>query len=50
MDTSSETWSALERPAAWGFGKEANLKFSLETRNRGNVLIVHCQGRIVYRD
>ena len=50
MDTSCETWSPLERPAAWGLRKEANLKLSLETRNRGNVLIVHCQGRIVYRD
>jgi anti-anti-sigma factor len=26
------------------------LKLSLETRNRGGVIIVHCQGRIVYRD
>jgi anti-sigma B factor antagonist len=26
------------------------LKLSLETRNRGDVMIIHCQGRIVYRD
>jgi anti-sigma B factor antagonist len=26
------------------------LKLSLETRNRSDVIIVHCQGRIVYRD
>ena len=26
------------------------MKLSLETRNRGDVIIVHCQGRIVYRD
>jgi len=26
------------------------LKLSLETRNRGDIIIVHCQGRIVYRD
>lgn len=26
------------------------MKLSLETRNRGDILIVHCQGRIVYRD
>ncbi|MGA8765137.1 MAG: STAS domain-containing protein [Candidatus Sulfotelmatobacter sp.] len=26
------------------------MKLSLETRNRGDVMIVHCQGRIVYRD
>lgn len=30
--------------------KESQLKLSLETRNRGDVFIVHCQGRIVYRD
>ena len=26
------------------------MKLSLETRNRGDVVIVYCQGRIVYRD
>jgi anti-anti-sigma factor len=26
------------------------LKLSLETRNHGDVVIIHCQGRIVYRD
>ncbi len=26
------------------------LKLSLEVRNSGDVMIVHCQGRIVYRD
>ncbi len=26
------------------------MKLSLETRNRGDIMIVHCQGRIVYRD
>jgi len=26
------------------------LKLSLETRNHGDVMIVHCAGRIVYRD
>src|SRR4029077_12375583 len=30
--------------------KESKLKLSLETRNRGDVMVVHCQGRIVYRD
>jgi anti-anti-sigma factor len=36
----------------YGFGqpKELQLKLSLETRNSGDVIIVHCQGRIVYRD
>jgi len=26
------------------------LKLSLETRNCGEVIVVHCQGRVVYRD
>lgn len=30
--------------------KGPKLKLSLETRNRGNVIVIHCQGRIVYRD
>jgi anti-anti-sigma factor len=33
-----------------GNHKELKLKLSLETRNHGNVIIVHCQGRIVYRE
>jgi anti-anti-sigma factor len=30
--------------------KEPKLKLSLETRHSGNVIIIHCEGRIVYRD
>jgi anti-anti-sigma factor len=40
-----QTWTVLAAPY-----KESTLKLSLETRNRGDVMIVHCQGRIVYRD
>jgi anti-sigma B factor antagonist len=29
---------------------ESTLKLSLETRYQADVIIVHCQGRIVYRD
>ena len=36
--------------AAFESYKELKLKLSLETRNRGDVVIVHCQGRLVYRD
>src|ERR1700693_2827583 len=36
--------------AAFEYPKELKLKLSLETRNCGDVIIVHCQGRIVYRD
>jgi len=37
-------------PAAFDVPKESKLKLSLETRNSGDVIIVHCHGRIVYRD
>ena len=50
MDTN---WQISEQPevvAGFGLHKELKLKLSLETRNRGDVIIVHCQGRIVYRD
>jgi anti-sigma B factor antagonist len=30
--------------------KESKLKLSLETRSHGDVMIIHCEGRIVYRD
>jgi anti-sigma B factor antagonist len=30
--------------------KESTWKLSLETRHRGDVVVVYCQGRIVYRD
>jgi len=45
-------WQIGEQPgieAAFEY-KELKLKLSLETRNRGDVIVVHCQGRIVYRD
>jgi anti-sigma B factor antagonist len=50
MDTNWQTWEQPHSPAAFGINKESQLKLSLETRNRGDVIIVHCQGRIVYRD
>jgi len=45
-----QTWGPAVGPAAFGVHKESKLKLSLETRNRGDVIVVHCQGRIVYRD
>jgi anti-anti-sigma factor len=50
MSTHSQAWEQLARPAAFGVEKEPKLKLSVETRNHGDVIIVHCQGRIVYRD
>jgi anti-sigma B factor antagonist len=50
MDTN---WQMSEQPGnavAFEYHKELKLKLSLETRNCGDVIIVHCQGRIVYRD
>jgi anti-anti-sigma factor len=45
-----QTWPQPEHLAAFEAQyKESKLKLSLETRNRGGVVIVHCQGRIVYR-
>jgi anti-sigma B factor antagonist len=50
MDTNCQTWPQPAGPVAFEMSKESTLKLSLETRNRGDVVIVHCQGRIVYRD
>ena len=36
-------------PAVVGRQKESKLKLSLEARNHGEVVVVHCHGRIVYR-
>jgi anti-sigma B factor antagonist len=46
-------WQTVPQPQDWAafeLYKESKLKLSLETRNRGDVIVVHCQGRIVYRD
>ncbi len=50
MDMNWQTWEPSLGPAAFEPYKESKLKLSLETRNRGDIIIVHCQGRIVYRD
>ena len=55
MDTDCQICEQLQIAAAFGQHsfetlKESQLKLSLETRNSGDVVIVHCQGRIVYRD
>jgi anti-anti-sigma factor len=51
-NANSETWRRQPYgwPASDAYHKESQLKLSLETRNRGDVMIVYCQGRIVYRD
>jgi anti-sigma B factor antagonist len=50
-NTNWQTWLQPHQLAAFATQpKESTLKLSLETRNRGDVFVVHCQGRIVYRD
>jgi anti-sigma B factor antagonist len=49
IEATWQTWQPVG-PAAFETVKEPQLKLSLETRNRGDVIVVHCQGRIVYRD
>ena len=54
MQSIDGNWQTRLQPpplAAIGLrDKESKLKLSLETRNCGEVVIIHCQGRIVYRD
>jgi anti-sigma B factor antagonist len=54
MQSINTNWQTCSQPGEWAAlgaqTKEPKLKLSLETRNRGDVMIVHCQGRIVYRD
>ena len=50
-DINWQTWPQPRERAALGTQhKESELKLTLEARNCGDVMIVHCQGRIVYRD
>ena len=50
MNANCETWQQPAVPAAFQEYKESKLKLSVQARSRGDVIIVHCQGRIVYRD
>ena len=50
MNINGQMWDQPIAMAGFAVYKESKLKLSLETRNRGDVIIVHCQGRIVYRD
>src|ERR1700684_303775 len=54
MQSAQSNWQPFLQPnplsASATKRKELTLKLSLETRNRGDVMIVHCQGRIVFRD
>lgn len=49
IDSNWQSWEQPVRATAFAMGKEPQVKLSLETRNLGDVVIVYCQGRIVYR-
>jgi anti-anti-sigma factor len=51
--TANMNWETEWQPECWAAvatHKESQLKLRLETRNQTDIIIVHCQGRIVYRD
>jgi len=50
MNINCQTWEQIGPPVSYQIEKESKLKLSVEARNQGDVIIVHCQGRIVYRD
>ena len=50
MNINCESWEYPVGPAVLALNKESKLKLSVEARNHGDVIIVHCHGRIVYRD
>ena len=50
MNIQCESWNYLVGPVGLELDKESKLKLSVEARNHGDVIVVHCQGRIVYRD
>jgi anti-sigma B factor antagonist len=50
MNIDCQMWERPVFPAGFEAEKESKLKLSVEARNQGDVIIVHCQGRVVYRD
>lgn len=50
MNANCEMWQRPSVPVAFELEKESKLKLSIEARNRSDVIVVHCRGRIVYRD
>src|SRR5437588_12708973 len=49
MNINCESWKYSLRPALFSLGAECKWKRSVDARNHGDVVIVHRQGRIVYR-
>jgi len=50
MNFNCESWKYPVGQAVFPLDKESKLKLSVEARNHGGVIVVYCQGRIVYRD
>jgi anti-sigma B factor antagonist len=50
VNINCESWKYPVGPPVFALDKESKLKLSVEARNHGDVVIVHCHGRIVYRD
>jgi anti-anti-sigma factor len=50
MNLNCETWEQLFGPAPFLPDRESKLKLSVKAQNHGNVIVVYCHGRIVYRD
>ena len=50
MNLNCESWKYPVASAPFALDKESKLKLSVEARNHGDVIIVRCRGRIVYRD
>ena len=50
MNFNCESWKYPVGQTVFPLDKESKLKLSVEARNHGGVIVVYCQGRIVYRD
>jgi anti-anti-sigma factor len=50
MNANCQMWEQMGPPISYQLEKESKLKLSVEARSQGDIIIVHCQGRIVYRD
>jgi anti-anti-sigma factor len=50
MNINCASWEHPVGPAAFALDKESKLKLSVESQIYGDVVVVLCRGRIVYRD
>jgi anti-anti-sigma factor len=50
MNINCASWEHPVGPAVFALDKESKLKLSVEARTYGDIVVVYCEGRIVYRD